>query len=413
MFSHPIFELFLKLKWNRVWKLFWVYITWSFLYSLTLVTFILEKFSFLNGHISGNVLYYCLMFFQVTMSLVSGVQLIMFIYTITASLLKKNFREIGLKFTLFADKLFTLISPCLLGVLLYKDLSVKSEREVSAVLIFLACFSTLSVLSKIPRIGIQKLMIVRVFYSIGSFFLSYFPLFFSFALIYHILLPNVLVFSQLDTALIKAFTMLMGEFDFTANFVASEDSSVMAKVFFFMYLVMMSLVVMNLVLGLAVSDIHELEKDSKVRSSVLEYYTLNMIEKAFLSIRKCPGLGRFVRNPSIFTANDGTHNTVYLDLVDLDKNPLNRIYVANQKAGIIEEFECPHDIIERMIEIIKKIVRLKTKKTEDNLETQSQSEIKEALMYMKKNQEALEEQIKDIKTLISKQNFISVKSALD
>ena len=33
-----------------------------------------------------------------------------------------------------------------------------------------------------------------------------------------------------DQAILQVFTMLMGEFDFTANFVTSEDSSPVAKV---------------------------------------------------------------------------------------------------------------------------------------------------------------------------------------
>ena len=40
----------MKLKWNRVWRLFLVYIIWSCLYSVFLNIFVLHKFSFLQGN---------------------------------------------------------------------------------------------------------------------------------------------------------------------------------------------------------------------------------------------------------------------------------------------------------------------------------------------------------------------------
>ena len=59
--------------------------------------------------------------------------------------------------------------------------------------------------------------------------------------------------------------MLMGEFDFTANFINAEDTPFIAKIFFLIFILIMALVFMNLLLGLAVSDIGELERISKVR----------------------------------------------------------------------------------------------------------------------------------------------------
>ena len=50
---------------------------------------------------------------------------------------------------------------------------------------------------------LEKNNVIRVLFSMGSFMLTYLPLFLSFALIYHILLPNVAVFKSLDTAIIK------------------------------------------------------------------------------------------------------------------------------------------------------------------------------------------------------------------
>ena len=47
--------------------------------------------------------------------------------------------------------------------------------------------------------------------------------------------------------------------------------------------------------------------------------------------RKCPMLGRMWVNPCITTADDGTKNQIYLDIVDLDKNPRNRFVIILTK----------------------------------------------------------------------------------
>ncbi len=53
--------------------------------------------------------------------------------------------------------------------------------------------------------------------------------------------------------------MLMGEYGYNQNFLPSAP---VAKIVFVVFLIDMSVVLMNLVLGLAVSDIDQLQKNS-------------------------------------------------------------------------------------------------------------------------------------------------------
>ena len=59
--------------------------------------------------------------------------------------------------------------------------------------------------------------------------------------------------------LLQVITMLMGEYNYYQNFL---HSGAVAKVLFVLFLLDMSVVLMNLVLGLAVSDIEQLQKNS-------------------------------------------------------------------------------------------------------------------------------------------------------
>ena len=58
---------------------------------------------------------------------------------------------------------------------------------------------------------------------------------------------------------LQVITMLMGEYNYYQNFL---HSGAVAKVLFVLFLLDMSVVLMNLVLGLAVSDIEQLQKNS-------------------------------------------------------------------------------------------------------------------------------------------------------
>lgn len=79
--------------------------------------------------------------------------------------------------------------------------------------------------------------------------------------------------------------MLMGELDFTNSFVKNKEAGLAAKIFFLIFLVFMALVFMNLLLGIAVSDIHELERVSQSQSALINSYTIKGLEKFLMMIR--------------------------------------------------------------------------------------------------------------------------------
>ena len=116
-------------------------------------------------------------------------------------------------------------------------------------------------------------------------FLSFGAIFISFCVTFHILLPNSSSFGKFDDTVIKVLSMLMGELDFTANFIKDPDSGFIAKLFFLFFLVMMTLVLMNLLLGLAVSDIGELERISKIRRAIVESKSISMMETIVLMLK--------------------------------------------------------------------------------------------------------------------------------
>lgn len=73
--------------------------------------------------------------------------------------------------------------------------------------------------------------------------------------------------------------MLMGEYDYADNFVSVEGVTWMPKLIFVVFVIDMSVVLMNLVLGLAVNDVESILMHSKVRRVVHETITVAYLEK--------------------------------------------------------------------------------------------------------------------------------------
>ena len=72
--------------------------------------------------------------------------------------------------------------------------------------------------------------------------------------------------------------MLMGEYDYTDNFVETETFW-LSKVIFVLFLVDMSIVLMNLVIGLAVSDVDYIKRESNVQRLMNETFTVIYLEQ--------------------------------------------------------------------------------------------------------------------------------------
>ena len=83
--------------------------------------------------------------------------------------------------------------------------------------------------------------------------------------------------------------MLMGEFDFTDNFV-QEETFWLSKVIFVVFVVDMSVVLMNLIIGLAVSDVEAIKRESIVQRLIMETYTVVFLEQVRNSFGDQKGL---------------------------------------------------------------------------------------------------------------------------
>ena len=81
-------------------------------------------------------------------------------------------------------------------------------------------------------------------------------------------------------------TMMLGEYDYSDNFRGNKKSSWMARVVFVIFVIDMSVVLMNLILGLAVSDIATLKSNTRIRRMVQECAVVQYMEQVFVCATK-------------------------------------------------------------------------------------------------------------------------------
>ena len=160
------------------------------------------------------------------------------------------------------------------------------------------CYHFMTVISRLPTIGLYVHMLSKVMGTVLNFFASYIWHFLGYAIAFHIIMPEVKTFALFPDAFVKVIVMLLGEYEYSKNFVydlnsgAEHEAGMAAKLLFVVFVIDMSVVLMNLVLGLAVSDIEQLQRNSAVSRLSQDACNIMFMENIFVLLERIPYFGR-------------------------------------------------------------------------------------------------------------------------
>ncbi|KAF8571182.1 hypothetical protein P879_06172 [Paragonimus westermani] len=135
--------------------------------------------------------------------------------------------------------------------------------------VFLAWMYLLLFVRKGPLFGIFVIMFVVVMETFAKFLVVFSPFLFAFALSFHALLANQIAFRDVRNSVIKTFAMGIGELDTSATlFERFTDPEIEKEVYyegityvlFVVFISLVSIVMMNLLVGLAVDDIKGVQR---------------------------------------------------------------------------------------------------------------------------------------------------------
>ena len=141
--------------------------------------------------------------------------------------------------------------------------------------VFMAWINMTILLGHFPGVGVYMFMFKYVTQSIIIYLLVYLPLLVAFAFGFYVLLPRNPSFNDPITSLLKVLSMMIGELEYADNFTVdtskqpSDWTIGSLQIFFTLFVVLISIIIHNLILGLTVSEVDVLFKTA--RSIQLEH----------------------------------------------------------------------------------------------------------------------------------------------
>lgn len=277
--QHPLIEFLLILKWSKLcYFYYYVLITYT-IFALSLSFYGSSMNRMIGGCDGCNEESF---FFDIVMyrgvAIVSGF-LIACHNGLQCLLNPKKF----LKF----DNIITVLSLVTAIIVAVVGENVGQLREITkpdwilqvlSVLLLFVWMELMSLLGKLPALGYYAIMFTTVLKNVLKVLAIFVCLLLGFALSFSIQFHNSPQFSSPWKALVKTTVMMAGEFEYSELYSTSEKdneyASVLSRILFLMFIILNSIVLMNLMIALAASDIQTLQIQSHARKMKKQAYFL-------------------------------------------------------------------------------------------------------------------------------------------
>ncbi|XP_055849071.1 transient receptor potential channel pyrexia isoform X2 [Episyrphus balteatus] len=273
---HPLCETFLFLKWRRIRKFFLMSLFYHAVYVLMFTIYIFGVYvrncekdttCIAANYISStgyfvvvlNLLLLVKEFFQMAHGLTGYAK----------------YWENWLQWTIIFG-VFLCVTPALLVA---QDLFTVPDwqHHVAAIVMFLVWLELMMLVGRFPIFGLYIQMFTKVAMNFGKFLMAYCCLLIAFGLSFCVLFTDYPAFINIAWSLLKAITMMSGELEFEDIFYGDYPIKypVTAHILFLSFVLLVTVILTNLMVGLAVNDIQGLQVsatlDRLVRQAELVY----------------------------------------------------------------------------------------------------------------------------------------------
>ena len=154
------------------------------------------------------------------------------------------------------------------------------QWPLGSVCVTVIWLNLLSLIRKLPFLGIYVVMFTDVFQTFMKVSGVVFLFVMAFSLGFHGLLANQENFKDLSNSLIKTFVMTTGEleydnlffdehFQLRLNTVTYESTT---RIFFIVFVIIMPIIIMNLLVGLAVDDIKAVQENAVLQRQAMQVF---------------------------------------------------------------------------------------------------------------------------------------------
>ena len=172
---------------------------------------------------------------------------------------------------------FIILTIVYLLLLLFEPITLTEYFGILAIVN--GCWNFIIMLGKIPSFGNPIFLLISILELLAKYFLLFLPILVSFAVVFRALMPishdetednlaeKSSEFVNILYAFLKVTAMMVGELDFRETFLPHIQGSVYGQsgkafisIFFFLFVAIMSIVMVNLLIGLTVNKTEELSK---------------------------------------------------------------------------------------------------------------------------------------------------------
>ncbi|XP_038218619.1 transient receptor potential channel pyrexia-like [Zerene cesonia] len=254
---HPLLESFLYLKWKALLPFFYIMIAVYAFYVASLTTFSISIFfykdtnqpppEFLDPNIWANILF---------------VSVCMIILQELLYINKKSTRYLNNVETW--NKFGSIILGFILPMAIIFAHGADWPRHIATLALLLSWIQMMFLLSRFPNWGYYVLMFGKVAGNVIKILLTFAFLVIGFSLSFMIQFRSQIPFESPWAAFVKTVVMMTSEFDYEALFDKEHSetlatSFIIVRLIFLVFLILAAIVLMNLMVGVAVSDINDLE----------------------------------------------------------------------------------------------------------------------------------------------------------
>jgi len=216
------------------------------------------------------------------------------------------------------------------------------KRTVGALSIFFSWMSLVLFIRKFPKLGIYVVMFTSILYTFMKFFMIYVLFIIAFGLAFYTLLDDKQPgFSSPGRSFVKTAVMMIGEFDFDDTFNSDVTVPGVTWFLFIVFVIVMTLILMNLLIGLAVDDIKGVQEQAVLERQAMLVDLAMDVEKALpRKIRKLLLPDKETVRPNQYSGLKGLWYGVPISAEDIKtalkpkKTPLERL---NDKTEQLQE----------------------------------------------------------------------------
>ncbi|TDG48585.1 hypothetical protein AWZ03_004914 [Drosophila navojoa] len=188
------------------------------------------------------------------------------------------------------------------------------QHHVAAVVILLVWLELMMLVGRFPIFGVYVQMFTKVAVNFGKFLMAYICLLIAFGLSFAVLFNDYPAFENITWSFLKSFTMMSGELEFEDIFYGdyAVKFPVTSHIIFLAFVLLVTVILTNLMLGLAVSDIQGLQVSATLDRLVRQAELISRLESLFFSrlLRNAPLVEYCRRKALLRTSRDRLQFTV-------------------------------------------------------------------------------------------------------